>query len=74
MGELPVQESENKQDGIHTPKPQMEHIEYKKIKSDAEKFPDEASLKTYDTAEIYPKLIAFDRATSDYRLQINWKK
>ena len=50
---------------------EMENKE--KSKNDAVKSPDDTTLKTRATEEIYPKLIAFEQATKDYKLPINWK-
>jgi len=44
------------------------------LKNDALKFPDDATLTTKGPEAIYAKLIAFDEATKDYRLPINWNK
>ena len=52
----------------------MKSDEYEEIQNDTVKFPGDTTLKTNGSDEIYPKLVAFDNATKDYRLPINWKK
>ena len=56
------------------PKPNYAHNNNAEAKSDTLKFPDDATIIVNNATDIYPKLQAFDKATNDYQLPINWDK
>ena len=56
------------------PQPIFEHTKNTTTTSDALKFSDDTATIVNNSSYLYPKLQAFDKATGEFRLPINWGK